>query len=682
VAVSGSYFMDPDACGDATCCFNDAVSSGSDATTEMCSQALDPLFFGQIGCGMGDANSALQDAVGNCLTGVMNVCSGTSDSIQAAADSYVQTDGTIAGIFNNLCNGGSSLGSGALVSANSIADAPESADLGSGILANLSGAGSMNYGALINANAVAAASSDTAALNSGILVSPGGSADAAGVGLFTPGAWNLGTAADDQISVPPVGIGVLADPGGAGSAGSAAASAPFQSDPGFGITNPNDPTWGEGGVTVGGECYDGPGGGIYINNDGDQASVTIKVGGGLGCIASYGTLAPGQAATQFSAGLYGTGAVVAGPVAGSASVQVQLIGPNSPNINFSPQAGPAFGDFSPGPNDSITYYPMNGNVTESPGVEAAGYAVGPGYAAGAGVYVTIPLGPSNGQPLLVNLSDGVGQLNTQAQDLIGQVCPAVATDPLTLAQSPPLQQACEQAIAPAADYVNGVAQGTQVVLLGADQISQGASNLVAAGTPLLAQGIQQATPLAQQAVGFAGGAEQGAIGVAGGSAQATVGIAGAVDQGAIGLAGGIAQGGVGLAGGIAQGGVGLAGGAAQGAVGLAGGAAQGAVGLAGGAAGQDTQWLQDQVGQSTQAAQSAVGQATQWTQNELGQATQAAQSAVGQATQWTQNELGQATQAAQSAVGQATQWTQNELEGASQSVQSFGNGVATLLKWL
>jgi hypothetical protein len=96
------YSMNTGACASATDGLDNAVSSGTGMTTDLCSQALDSVFFGQIGCGVGDANSALQTGVGDCLTGAFNLVGDTSNCIQTVAANYTQADTATADSFNFL----------------------------------------------------------------------------------------------------------------------------------------------------------------------------------------------------------------------------------------------------------------------------------------------------------------------------------------------------------------------------------------------------------------------------------------------------------------------------------------------------------------------------------------------------------------------------------------------------
>jgi len=63
---------------------------------------LDPVVFGMIGSSVGATNASMEDAVLQCLQGVLNLFTNTSGDIQAAIGNYGATDSAIAGDLSGL----------------------------------------------------------------------------------------------------------------------------------------------------------------------------------------------------------------------------------------------------------------------------------------------------------------------------------------------------------------------------------------------------------------------------------------------------------------------------------------------------------------------------------------------------------------------------------------------------
>ena len=86
-------------------------SSGTEVSKAL--GVLDPLVFGVIGSSVGAANTSMENAVLQCLQGVLNLFSGTSGDIQAAASNYADADSAIADTLGSITDGDTTdIGSG------------------------------------------------------------------------------------------------------------------------------------------------------------------------------------------------------------------------------------------------------------------------------------------------------------------------------------------------------------------------------------------------------------------------------------------------------------------------------------------------------------------------------------------------------------------------------------------
>jgi hypothetical protein len=97
---TGGFGINQQDVNEAASLMSNLSSSGTEVSKAL--GVLDPLVFGVIGSSVGAANTSLENSVLQCLQGVLNLFSGTSGDIQAAASSYADADGAIADTLGNI----------------------------------------------------------------------------------------------------------------------------------------------------------------------------------------------------------------------------------------------------------------------------------------------------------------------------------------------------------------------------------------------------------------------------------------------------------------------------------------------------------------------------------------------------------------------------------------------------
>jgi Alpha/beta hydrolase len=97
---TGGFGINQQDVNEAASLMSNLSSSGTEVSKAL--GVLDPLVFGVIGSSVGAANTSLENAVLQSLQGVLNLFSGTSGDIQAAASNYADADSAIADTLGSI----------------------------------------------------------------------------------------------------------------------------------------------------------------------------------------------------------------------------------------------------------------------------------------------------------------------------------------------------------------------------------------------------------------------------------------------------------------------------------------------------------------------------------------------------------------------------------------------------
>jgi hypothetical protein len=97
---TGGFGVNQQDVNEAASLMSNLTSSGSEVTKAL--GVLDPLVFGVIGSSTGIANAGMEDAVLQCLQGVLNLFSNSSSDVQAAVSNFGSADSAVAGSLSSL----------------------------------------------------------------------------------------------------------------------------------------------------------------------------------------------------------------------------------------------------------------------------------------------------------------------------------------------------------------------------------------------------------------------------------------------------------------------------------------------------------------------------------------------------------------------------------------------------